>query len=162
MEYKINDTVFKVYPEYTLRNKEDYIPSSVDVVVIGGVQEFNQTKIIIATSMGVVFERAKKRLCSMESDKIPGTSPTPFLVNGFNVLALSCSEILYPEDFFHFKNIDLVTHSVGFEMYNIHQYKAWKALQKSIVEHFKCPLICCSGGETGELNLTGIIVDIKQ
>ena len=157
MEYKIKDTIIKVYPEYTLKNKSDYIPLENDVIVIGGVQEFNQTKIIIATNNGVVFERAKRRLCSMEYDKIPGMFPQPFLVNGFNILALSCSEILFPEDFFHFKNIDLITHSVGFEMYNIHQYKAWRALQKAVSLHFKCPLVCCSGGKQNEFNLSGVL-----
>ena len=160
-----------VCPEYTLYNKEDYVdmakndpyPHRQHILSIGGVQEFNQTKVVIANEKGVLFERGKYRLTSMEKNMRQGKPPEVFHLYSVGILPLLCSEILYPEDYFHLKdqigsNIKIVTHHVGFEMYDEHQFKAWRSLQKAVAAHFHCPVVCSSGGKRNELNLTGIIV----
>jgi len=78
--------------------------------------------------------------------------------NQIAVLPLLCAEILQPHLWWtQDVTVDVITHCVGFNMFDEHQFKAWRALQQSASLHFQAPLVCSSGGEHNELNLTGLV-----
>ena len=150
-----------VYPEYTNMTWDDYdkISANTGKMVIGGYQSSGNIGAYLSYK-GRYAYRTKVHLTSNEIENGYTTKDKEIQtleMGGIRVLPIICKEILFPEDYYHLKDIGIITHHIGYPMYDRHQYLAWEALQKAAVEHFKCPLISITGGEQTELALTHIL-----
>ena len=117
----------------------------------------------------VVYRRAKHRLYAtevgvVEKGELP---PTPVFISTVGwVLPIICYELVYPEDWFAVcvKVIDIraVLHMVGFPMTSEDQREGWVAMHKAISLVYGCPVVCCCGGKSGRMNITGVVKDGRE
>lgn len=152
----------EVYPEYmnhTTDLKRLRTLSKEKIIITG----YNYKPYVYAALIDdgeIKTKRAKHHLTSGENmdGYIAGPHPFVFEYKDKRILPILCYEICFPKDFFSFRKIDLITHHVGFPMFDKHQFKAWEALQMAYSLHFEAPLICACGGDENELNLSGAIL----
>lgn len=156
IEYANRHDVVRVYPEYTDYSVDDYIEMSHDVIVIGGYFDHPYIMVGIFRDGEQVWSRDKIHLTSDEYEK--GYKwETDEIGTYQGILPIICKEILYPEDYLHIKEpISMITHHIGYPMYDRVQYQAWAALQKSVAERYNAPLISVCGGEHTPLNLSRV------
>jgi len=150
---------FTVYPEYGRdQNPYDFAETAKDSNYhIITLAHKNKNTAVIAKSGKVIWQRSKHRLFGNESELFAGELPYLAFLNGRKVLPLICYELLFPEDYWNIKGVDLVIHMVGFPMYDINQKEAWIAIQKAVSLHFKCPVVCCCGGFRNEMNISRVV-----
>lgn len=165
ISYEYRGRTFDIYPEYTNYTPEDYRELSRETgnIIIGGLYDPPFISVCLVDEGIVVASRGKTRITSSELGKGFRNCPTlihPFHHGDLRILPIICKEILYPEDYYQIHGwgaVDFITHHVGYPMYDKIQKDAWVALQKAMKEHFGVPVICSCGGETGPMNITGIV-----
>lgn len=170
IEYDLYGVPIVVYPEYTHYTLDDFktISENMGKPIIGGLYKKPFISVVMVDGDNLIGERLKRHTTSKERES--GFIDSEEYVKCFkykcwNILPIICKEILYPEDYYWMnqirdrkKQVNLITHHVGYPMYDKVQKDSWVALQKAMVEHFNCPLVCACGGEyDGGINITGVI-----
>jgi len=153
---------FVIYPEYCGYSESQLADRSLesDKYHIAAIPRDGKNEAVVFYKGSLIYSRAKYQLYFKETKFAEKGTIKPEIITlaGWNVLILICYEIIFPEDYFiQTKDVDLVVHVVGYPMYDENQREAWIALQKCISLKFKCPVVCCCGGNEGRMKITGII-----
>lgn len=135
-------------------------------ITIGGYWKNDQVGVALFDSKGqVIGQREKFRLTKSE---VPSRTrgllkPQVIEVEGIKVLPIICYELLYPKDYLHIKNVDVITHHVFSPMFNLEQYEGWKAMYHTLSVFFNCPVVSASGPPFHTpMNVTGIVLPTDE
>ena len=168
-EVKGNPVIYQnwvVYPECCEENLEEVSKNTDNYVIGTNPVQYKNGPICNILDVyylgGILYMRGKHRIHLTEKAS-PGLKPEIIRIGAQSILPLICYEILFPEDYLpqsgHLRRpVDLIIHMVGFPMYDINQKEAWVAMQKTLSIMFNCPLVCCCGGEPGEMNISGVVL----
>lgn len=159
-----------LYPEYcglSLEQLQEVSGKTTDIVIASTVHE-DENRCFILKGGEEVYYRAKYRLYSNEVGEVNKGSLPPSLVFVSTVgwvLPIICYELMFPEDWFAISrvvDVHMVLHMVGFPMFSEEQREGWVAMHKAISLAYGCPVVCCCGGESGRMNITGVIIDGRE
>jgi len=154
----VKNIQIKVYPEHGLSKENAIREANFDSLVV--VSGFSPGPSVIVTDGKTSFVR-KKIIHPL--DPVPKKLLTEgkcqtFTVKGIKVLPIICYELLFPDLWINLEKPDVVTHHVGFPMFDISQMEGWRALHRVLAKHYKCPVVVCCGGSLPDpLNLSGIV-----
>ena len=156
---------FMVHPEYCGLSQYELHRLSLDSrfnFQIATLEEGGHNVLMVYYSGALAYMRMKYRLHVSEAKKgiVPGTEPPKAVrIGRLWVLPLVCYELLFPEDYWQAcqNRPDLIIHLVGTPMHSEEQREGWTALQRLLVYVCECPLVCCCGGESGRMNLSGVL-----
>jgi len=153
-----------VYPEYTNLTINDYLKLSDGKSIIGGLRQGDFINTVLVKNGQLLDTRSKVTPTSSEiNDGVkPGDQIRTFAWDDYTILPIICFEICFPELYYNISDkVDLITHHVGFPMFNQYQYTAWNALQKAVCEHFHAPIVSVCGGPSTKLNITQVIRPVE-
>jgi len=159
-----------LYPEYcglSVFQLAEASRSTTDVLVAATVYE-GENRCVVVRHGDIVYSRAKRRLYASEVGNVEAGKLPPSLAYVSTVgwvLSIICYELMFPEDWFapsKVVDVKMVLHMVGSPMYDENQREGWIAMQKTISLAYGCPVVCCCGGKSGRMNITGVVQDGKE
>lgn len=158
---------FVVYPEYCELSFQELQQASHDGNIhVASFADEDYNRCVAFDSGHLVYDRSKYRLHKSEEHRgvQRGTAPSRVVVlGGQRVLILICYELLFPADYWvpsadHcYTGVDTIIHLVGVPMFSEEQREGWVALQQALVRANDCPLVCCCGGPSGRMNISGVV-----
>lgn len=158
IEYEYLDKSYLVTSEaYGSLEELKKLANSNDKPVIGSYCDGNNISVGLFLPGNIVVDKRLKSVSPPWKERVLGKHMSVIEYDDVKILPIICYEIVFPKKWCNFEGVDFVTHHVGFPMFDVFQYEAWKGLEQAVSIFYDCDVIVCCGGEKNEMNLTSII-----
>ena len=162
VEYELGEFRLRVLPEaYTVHSS---FLAKKGFISIGGISTGKQEVVMVDGQGKVLDRRAKVVLTNREIDigyELGSKEDfRSFRLGRYFILPIICYEILSPEIWKRVKGkINLVTHHIGYPLYDRAQANRWRSLQRELSEHFDCPVVCSVGNAKNKdgIDISGVV-----
>jgi len=160
VDYKLGKYKIKVFPEAYASSYRSLVRKG--FISIGGLNN-KHLEVVMVNDKGEILDRRGKVVLTRADKRYgyeAGNEFRTFQLGKYRILSIICYEICFPRIWKQIKGkISLVTHHIGFPMYNEKQAKTWRKLQWEVVKYFKCDLVCSVGRwkEIKGIDISGII-----
>jgi predicted amidohydrolase len=158
IQIKIKKIPVIVYPEFGLTKEEAINKARItNAIVVTGFKNPGQSVLVTDGKTSFVRPKLIHPLTEVPKElQSTGVCET-FIIRGLKILPIICYELMFPDLWMNLEKPDLVTHHIGFPMFDVSQMEGWKALHRVLAKYYKCPVVVSCGGERGPLNPSGIV-----